>query len=170
MASLRDALGTAYDVRYPAMPKEDNPSYAAWKAQIGNELAPMSGARLLAGHSLGASMLLKYMADVQPRQPVAGLFLVACPFWKAEDWQVEYALPNDSAARLPSGLPIFFYHSRDDEVVPFAHHALYQQLLPQATFRVVVGRDHQFNNDLSEVARDIRTMMERATSDAASEF
>jgi pimeloyl-ACP methyl ester carboxylesterase len=51
---------------------------------------------------------------------------------------------------------VFFYHSRDDEVVPFEHLALYQAKLPKATVREFDGRGHQFGDDLSEVARDIR--------------
>lgn len=80
VASLRDALGAAYDVRYPSMPTVDQSVYEEWKAQLGDELAAMSGALLLVGHSFGASMLLKFGADVQPTQPIAGLFLVACPY------------------------------------------------------------------------------------------
>src|SRR5262245_27395017 len=38
-ASLRHALGPAYDVRYPKMPHEEDPEMEAWKAQIAAELA-----------------------------------------------------------------------------------------------------------------------------------
>jgi hypothetical protein len=40
-------------------------------------------------------------------------------------------------------------------VVPFAHLALYRQKLPQARVRELVGRGHQLDDDLSEVARDL---------------
>ena len=33
-ANLRDALGTAYDVRCPKLPDEDSPVYKAWKDRI----------------------------------------------------------------------------------------------------------------------------------------
>jgi len=58
----------------------------------------------------------------------------------------------------PKGAPIFLYHSRDDEIVPFAHMAIYAKKLPQATIRKFNGRGHQFNNDLSEVAKDITSL------------
>jgi hypothetical protein len=67
----------------------------------------------------------------------------------------QYALQRDFASKLPEGLPIFFYHSRDDEWGPFAHLALYAEKLPRATIREFDGRGHQFGDDLSEVARDI---------------
>ena len=40
-ASLQNALGSAYEVRYPRMVNEESPEYAAWKAQIASELAAL---------------------------------------------------------------------------------------------------------------------------------
>jgi predicted alpha/beta hydrolase family esterase len=100
---------------------------------------------------------LKYLSEARVEKSIAGLFVIATPFWGADEfWKWDEArLPPDAAARL-AGIPrIFLYHSRDDEVVPFAHLALYAALLPQATIREVDGRGHQFGNDLAEVARDI---------------
>jgi uncharacterized protein len=156
-ASLQDLLGAAYDVRYPEMPDADSPEYGAWKEQIARELAALDGEVVLVGHSLGGSILLKYLSEEEVEKPVAGLFLIAPPYWGAEDWEVsEYALQDGFASKLPPELPVFFYHSRDDEVVPFAHLALYTEKLAQATFHEFDGRGHQFNDDLSEVARDIK--------------
>ena len=65
------------------------------------------------------------------------------------------ALQSDFASRLPRQTPIFFYHGTADDVVPFAHQALYAKKLPRATVRALEGREHQLNNDLSDVAADI---------------
>jgi predicted alpha/beta hydrolase family esterase len=157
VAILQDELGAAYDVRCPKMPNEDSPEYEAWKDRIAEELAELNGEVILVGHSLGASILLKYLSEEKVEKPVAGLFLVAPPYWGAEDWEdSEYELRTNFAAKLPKDLPTFFYHSRDDEWVPFAHLALYAEKLPQATIREFDGRGHQFNDDLSEVAQDIK--------------
>lgn len=155
-ANLREALGTAYDVRCPKMPDEDGPEYVAWRDRISQELAALDGEVILVGHSLGGSILLKHLSEETMEKPVAGLFLVAPPYWGTEDWEVgEYELREDFASRLPGDLPIFLYHSRDDEFVPFEHLALYAQKLPRATIREFDGRGHQFEDDMSEVARDI---------------
>jgi predicted alpha/beta hydrolase family esterase len=154
-ASLRNALGDAYDVRYPQIPDEGAPAYAAWRDRIREELAAMDGQVLLVGHSFGASVLLKFLSETHPERPIGGVFLVATPFWGTEDWEAAYALREDFASKLPEGLPVFLYHSRDDDVVPFAHLALYAGRLPQATIRELDGCGHQFDDDLSEVARDI---------------
>ena len=155
-ADLRDGLGTAYDVRCPKMP--DDSAVAVWKDQIVRELAALDGEVILVGHSLGGSILLKYLVEEEVKKPVAGVFLIAPPYWGTEDWEVdEYVLDEDFASKLPTELPVFFYHSRNDEVVPFAHLALYAEKLPQAIIREFDDRGHQFDNDLSEVGRDIRS-------------
>ena len=157
--SLRRKLGDAYDVRSPRMPDKGDSVYGAWRSRISRELAAMEGDRFLVGHSFGASVLLKYLTEETPTEPIAGVFLVAMPFWGAEDWEVEeYELPEDFASKLPKRLPVFLYHGREDEVVPFEHLALYEEKLPAATVREVEGRGHQFNDDLSEVARDIENV------------
>jgi uncharacterized protein len=154
-ASLQDALGAAYDVRCPEMPDEDRPVYEAWKERIAKELDALEGEVILVGHSLGGSILLKYLSE-EAEKPIAGLFLVATPYWGVGDWEVgEYALRENFASQIPKEMTVFLYHSRDDEVIPFAHAALYAQKLPRATVWEFDGRRHQFNEDMSEVARDI---------------
>jgi uncharacterized protein len=156
-ASLQDALGAAYDVRCPQMPDEDRPVYRAWKERIAKELDALEGEVILVGHSLGGSILLKFLSEEEVEKPILGLFLVATPYWGVEDWEVgEYVLREDFASKIPKEIAVFLYHSRDDEVVPFAHTALYAEMLPRATVREFDGRGHQFDDDLSEVARDIR--------------
>ena len=141
------------------MPNEESPVYEAWKYQIARELVALDDEVILVGHSLGASILLKYLSEEKVEKPVAGLFLIAPPYWGTEDWKVdEYALQPDFASKLPEELPVFFYHSRDDEWVPFAHLALYAEKLPQATIHEFDGRGHQFDDDLSEVARDVKRL------------
>jgi uncharacterized protein len=157
--NLQDVLGAAYEVRCPKMPDEGRPEYEAWKERIARELTALDGEVVLVGHSLGASILLKYLSEENAEKPVAGVFLVAPPYWGAEDWEVsEYALQADFASKIPKELAVFFYHSRDDEWVPFAHLALYAEKLPQATIHEFDDRGHQFDDDLSEVTQDIKRL------------
>lgn len=146
-AALQDALGSAYQVIYPHMPNEADPAYTAWKAQIAKELVSLAGKVILVGHSAGGSVLLRYLAEEHVEQPIAGIFIIAAPYWGAEEWQ----------AGLPKGVPLFLYHSRDDTIVPFAHLALFAQKLGTAVTREVTG-GHQLNNDLAAVAKDIASV------------
>jgi predicted alpha/beta hydrolase family esterase len=158
-ASLQDALGLEYRVTYPKMPDEENPEDEAWMTQIAEELASLEGHVILVGHSAGGAVLLKYLLKRRIEKPVAGIFLISIPYWSPEDEQGdEYPLHEGFASRLPNNAPIFLYHSRDDEWVPFAHLEIYAAKIPQATVREFGGRGHQFNNDLSEVAEDIKSL------------
>ncbi|KQW42466.1 MULTISPECIES: alpha/beta hydrolase [unclassified Roseateles] len=155
-ASLRQALGDGYEVHYPRMHGEDDPSLEPWKAQIAAELSPLRGAVTLVGHSLGGSMLLRYLAEQTPPVPIAALFLLAAPAWDGEQWVFdELVLPPDLGDQLAAVGRITIYHCRDDETVPFAHLALHAARLPRATTRPLARGGHQFDNDLSAVATDI---------------
>jgi predicted alpha/beta hydrolase family esterase len=162
VANLKNALGDAYEVHYPKMPHESDPDYQNWKTQIGNKLGHLKNGAILVGHSLGGSFLLKYLSDEKVEKAIAGIFLIATPYWGGDGWRYEgyesIALPKDFPSKLPGSTPIFFYHSRDDESVPFAHLNLYAKKLPQATIHALDARGHQLKNDLSEVAADIKSL------------
>lgn len=161
-AYLRNTLGPGYEVRYPKMPDEENPDYQKWKVRIRKELAALDSKAILIGHSLGGAFLLKYISEAALNGPVAGLFLIAAPFWGGDGWRYpgyeEIELPEDVPRKLPDKTPIIFYHSRDDEFVPFIHASLYAKKFPQATIRAFNNRGHQFNNDLSEIVADIENL------------
>ena len=161
VASLRAELGAEYKVRYPKMPDEGDPQAAPWTNRIAEEIAAFSGKVVLVGHSLGGPVVLKHLSDATEFTSIAGLIFIAPPFFGAGGWEGEdLELPDGFAAELPADLPVFFYHSRDDEWVPFAHLALYRKAIPQATFREFDGRGHQFKNDLTEVGRDIKSAID----------
>ena len=158
--SLKKALGPNYTVRFPRMPGEASPQFAAWKRKLASELSHGRGDLVLVGHSLGGAMLLNYLAEESEtlrNMPVAGLFLLAVPAWDGKKWQFdELKLPADIADKLADIPQIFLYHCRDDKVVPFEHLALHAAQLPDAIVREIDHGGHQFDKDLSEVAEDIR--------------
>jgi predicted alpha/beta hydrolase family esterase len=160
--SLQRALGPRFEVRYPAIPDDGDAPYEQWRQQIERELASVPGPVVVVGHSVGASVLAKWLSEREDEQAIAGVFLIACPFWGGDGWRYEgyeeLELPSGFAAGLPPGMPIYLYHCRDDAVVPFDHLALYAQLLPQATVRAIDEGGHQLNDDLSAVARDIASL------------
>ena len=163
VTNLRKLLGRKFKVHYPAMKQEDDPKYGPWKRQIEENLNDLDGLVCVVGHSLGASIAIKYLAGGKPKK-IAGVFLIATPFWGGKGWKYEgyeaLEVPKNSANKFPENARLFFYHSRDDEVVPFAHLDLYARKFPQATVRELNGRGHQLNNDLSEVAEDIKSLQE----------
>jgi predicted alpha/beta hydrolase family esterase len=159
-ASLRTKLGPSFNVRYPSMPDEDEPEYHVWKQRILQELAAMGDDAFLVGHSIGASVVIKLLTEADLERSVRAVFLVSTPFWyDHEFWRWdEVKLPDEASTLVPTGLPIHFYHGRADESVPFNHMGMYAKALPNAIFHPLEGRDHQLNDDLSEVASAILAM------------
>ena len=156
--SLREALGSDYIVHYPLLSDESFPDFGRCK-QIGEEISLIKGEIILVGHSLGASMLLKYLSENEVKKKIAGMFLISTPFWSGdEDWKQGLKLSEDFPDKLPKNVPVFLYHCRDDEEVPFEHLSLYAGKLRQATVREVGSGGHQFNNNLSVVAKDIKSL------------
>lgn len=157
VASLARELGQGYDIRYPRMPNEADPSYPAWKTALEHEIAALDDAAILVGHSVGGTILINALAEQAPARQLAGVFLVSAPFvgpggWPSEDLKTS----GDLGARLPQSTPVYLYHGSEDDTAPCAHVDLYKQAIPHARVRKLAGRDHQLNDDLSEVAADIR--------------
>jgi predicted alpha/beta hydrolase family esterase len=155
--SLQRALGPRYDLHFPRMPAEADPNVASWKKEISSELSRISGKVFLVAHSIGGSILLRYLSEEKVEKPIAGLFLLAAPSWDEDRWNFDdLKLRPDIAEKLVLIPRLFFYHCRDDDVVPFAHLALHGARIPQAIMRAVDSGGHQFGNDLTAVADDIR--------------
>lgn len=159
-ANLQSALGDEYNVVCPIMPNPEDPSYGPWREELQEQLEALKGEVLLIGHSLGGSVLLKYLSEHQPPNSISGLFLVASPFWgKDEDWQAdEFDLREDFAVRLAYIPNIFFYHSRDDEVVPVQHLRLYAASVPHATVRELDRFGHAFIDRCHQLIDDISSL------------
>lgn len=156
VASLTRELGQGYDIRYPRMPNEDDPRYSKWKTALEQEIAGLDDAAVLVGHSLGGTILINALAEHTPRQQIAGVFLISAPFVGPGGWPSEDIRPKrDLGARLPVATPIYLYHGSKDDTAPCAHVDLYKQAISHAQVRKLEGRDHQLNDDLSEVAADI---------------
>ena len=156
VASLKSELGAGYTVHYPFLPDNGSPDLGR-REQIIHEISVGGENVVLVGHSLGASMLLACISEFEVKNKIKGIFLIATPFWQGEDdWVEAFKLQPDFAEKVNTEIPLFFYHCQDDEEVPFAHMAIYKQALPLARFREIATGGHQFKNDLTIVAKDIK--------------
>ena len=157
--SLRRELGAGYDVRYPRMPNEADPSYAAWKVALAEEMAGLADGAIVVGHSIGATILVNALAESPPKRKLAGIFLIAAPFVGPGGWPSDDIRPvANLGARLPPNTPVHLYHGSEDDTAPLAHVDLYAAAIPGAILHRLSGRDHQLNDDLREVAADIRAL------------
>lgn len=151
--SLQAALGDGYRVRYPRMPDEADPAYAAWAPAIRRELEALDDGAIVVGHSIGGTILIHALAEEPAKVAAGALILIAAPFIGDGGW------PSDeleARTDFPLAMPVILFHGIADETVPTAHVHLYARAIPNATVRVLADRDHQLNNDLAEVADAIR--------------
>jgi predicted alpha/beta hydrolase family esterase len=156
---LRRELGSGYDVRYPRMPNEADPSYTMWKAVLADEIAGLDDGAILIGHSIGGTILINALAEAPPNWELVGVFLIAAPFVGAGGWPSEDIKPMaDIGARLPLKTLIYLYHGSKDDTAPYAHVDLYERAISGAIVHRLHGRDHQLNENLAEVAADIRAL------------
>jgi predicted alpha/beta hydrolase family esterase len=156
--SLARELGPGYHVRYPRMPQEDDPTYAAWAPAIRRALDALDDGAIVVGHSIGGTILIHALAEQAPRARLGGLILIAAPFVGEGGWPSdEIAARADFGARVAT--KVILCHGTADDTVPTAHVHLYARALPGATVRVLADRDHQLNDDLGDVAGEIRARL-----------
>jgi len=141
------------------MPNEDDPAYVAWKATLEKEFATLDDDAILVGHSLGGTILVNDLAQSRSDRQFGAIFLIAAPFVGEGGWaSADINPPPDLGARLPRDVPVYIYHGLDDETAPPSHADLYARAIPQARVRRLARRDHQLNNDLSEIAATIKSL------------
>jgi len=157
--SLKHELGKGYEILYPRMPDEASPRYTAWKTALLQTLDKLKDGAIIVGHSIGGAFLIHALAERPPKPSLRALSLLAAPFIGNGGWHSdEIESRTDFARRLPADLSVFLYHGTADEMVPFKHLELYARWMPQAVSHPLSGRDHQLNNDLGMVARDILSL------------
>ena len=109
--SLWRELGDGHEVRYPRMPDEDDPSHATWSPAIRREMADLDDGAIVAGHSVGATILINALAEQPPECVLEAIVLIAAPFVGEGGWPSdEFELPKDLGARLPHGVRVHVFH------------------------------------------------------------
>ncbi|WP_257958956.1 alpha/beta fold hydrolase [Bacillus sp. V3-13] len=159
LAYLQAKLGEEYVFYKPKLSDPESPAYRDWKRLLDEQFKVLSGQQVIVvGHSLGASVLLKYLSENDPNIVIEGLFLLATPYWGTdEDWQnVSYQLQANYSEHLPPIPNIYFYHSRIDPVVPYVHFEKYLQDLSGVNGRVLDGEEHYFEEGLPMLVEDLR--------------
>jgi predicted alpha/beta hydrolase family esterase len=159
VASLGRALGHGYAIRYPRMPHEADPIYPAWKRALVKAIEALDAGAVAIGHSIGGTILINVLAELETASKLSAVFLIAPPFVGEGGWPSDDIAPmGDLGSRLPSTVPIHLFQGDNDDTTPPAHTELYAKAVPRIRIRRLEGRDHQLNNDLSEIAEDVRAL------------
>jgi predicted alpha/beta hydrolase family esterase len=141
------------------MPGEADSKYALWKAALKEEFARLADGAILLGHSIGATILINVLAEEPFETTLSGIYLISVLFVGQGGWSSDDIEPmSDLGETLEKQWRIYIYHGSEDDTVQSGHVDLYEKAIPQALFRRLAGRDHQLNEDLSQVAADIRQL------------
>ena len=158
-SGLQDALGTAYEVLTPRMPNSNNARYEEWKLWFEKLVPFLDGGVILIGHSLGASFLVRYLAENEFSKTIAATLLVAAPHTIDGDHPLgEFTAPASLSLLEQQGGKLFLYHSKDDKIVSFSELAKFEASLPSATVRVFTDRGHFNQETFPELVADIKSV------------
>jgi predicted alpha/beta hydrolase family esterase len=153
-----EALGPEHELLFPKLHDADDPRHEPWAGAIEDALADLPEPGVVLGHSLGASTVLKHLPQSEQLDSIERLVLAATPVWGTEaEWSREYALADDWPTPLTELPPITFFHSRDDEEIPFDHLELWAKRIPSAETRPLDGCGHIYDRgDLTPIVEAIR--------------
>ncbi len=166
LASLIADLQDSYEIVHPVMPNPENPDYEPWKEELDRDFSHLAGDVILIGHSLGGSVLIKYISENKVNFNIIGLFLCAAPFWGVDkDWQYEpFALASNFADKINRIDNLHMYHSLGDPIVEFKHAQRYKHELPNAKLHSLDGSSHVFESGVPELVDDIKASPKHSLS------
>ncbi len=155
--SLQKNLGENFEVLNPDMPNKRNAKYLEWKIWFEKIVPLLDDEVILAGGSLGGIFLIKYLSENILTKKIKGLFIAAAPYAAVES---KYSLADfvlgDNLGKVSDQVKnIYFYHSKDDPVVPYQELEKYKKQFPDAKFTTFEDRGHFLQEEFPEVVRDI---------------
>jgi predicted alpha/beta hydrolase family esterase len=156
LSMLRTELSHEYEIISPLIERPNAPDYQQWRKVLKAAFAASKEPLILIGHSLGGSVLLKYLSEEKPDIRIQAMFLIAMPHWGAPDWEVdEFVLEKNFSDALRNIPAIYLYYSEDDEMIPMQHLTFYRNAMKNAVIRKLKGYSHEFNTGLPELVQDL---------------
>ncbi len=156
---LQKSLGKKYDVLTPRMPNSSNAKYADWKIFFERCIPHLDQEVIFIGHSLGGIFLAKYLSEERYPKKITAAFFVAAPYNTKEIHPLADFVLGDNLEKISAQCDnLFFYHSQDDEVVPFSSYKQYKEKLPAIKGRIFSDRGHMNGKKFPELVADITAL------------
>ncbi len=157
-ANLKKDLGENFDVLLPKMPNAQNARYLEWKIWFERLIPFFDNEVIFVGHSLGAIFLTKYLSENIYPKKIKATILVGAPYNTPE----KHPLVDFTLTKLLDGFnkqagEIVFYHSKDDEIVPFENMERYKEKISNATFNIFEDRGHFNDESFPEIIELIKS-------------
>ncbi|MEO5909237.1 MAG: alpha/beta hydrolase [Pelobium sp.] len=156
---IKQQLSNEYDIHYPIIDEPEAPTYKMWKKLFSKEFKRMKQPLILVGHSLGGTMLIKYLSEEKPKVSISAMCLISTPYWGKNGWDVEdFALVENFENELEEINNVFLYNCKEDTIVPFKHMNFYKRSFPNSIVRILNGTDHAFATGLPQLVSDIKAI------------
>lgn len=158
--SLKEDLGSGFEVLLPEMPNKQNAKYGEWKVWMDKYLPFLHDGVILVGHSLGGVFLVKYLSEETFPIYVKALYLISAPFFTLRSKEGgDFRFTIEKFATFTEKVKeIVIFHAKDDTVVPFSHAESYKAVFPDARFEPFAEGGHFVRESFPELTADIRVL------------
>ncbi len=162
LSSLDVALGEGFDVFTPRMPSSDNAQYEHWDLWFSRIMQALDRPVILVGHSLGAMFLVKYVSERDTAHQIRGLLLVSGRHDDpgTSEPHTSFTLQGDISTLTQKADRVVFFHSSDDDVVPYESFERFRTAVPGADFLAFDGRGHFLEPSFPELINVIQEVAE----------
>ncbi|GAB4219942.1 MAG: hypothetical protein Fur009_8290 [Candidatus Microgenomates bacterium] len=147
---LEEALKSNFNLIRIKMPLKENARYKDWKIIFEKYLKLLKQKNTLTvflGYSLGSIFLIKYFSENKVDLKLKSIHLVAPPFDNSnsvEELSGGFRLGKNLRLFSKQFKSIYFYFSKDDQIVGRYHWQKYQEKLPQAKFLIFKNKNGHF--------------------------
>ena len=162
--TLRQQLGSDYQVFMPGFPNSNNAKYDEWKIWFEKHFEYLNDNLVLVCWSQGAVFIAKYLSENTVPFSIKNLILLAAPLdyfvceGSKEDGGDFYPDIANIANIQEKAQKITIMHSTDDFVVPYEHALKYKAALPEAELVTFTDKNHFLVEELPELVERIKKL------------
>ena len=157
--SLQEKLGDDFDVLVVRMPNSFNAKYLEWKIWFEKIVPFLNDSVVLVGHSQGGIFLIKYLSENNFPKKIGSLHIVSAPYDTegSDGWSLaDFVLPENLDKVSENAEDIYFYQSKDDQIVLFNNLAKYKKHFPNAREMIFEDRGHFNQSEFPELVENIK--------------
>lgn len=156
LVTLSSSLADVFRPHAIAM-HADGKGAGGWMGALSDCFTAINESTVLLGHSLGASQILKWLAESQLAHLPKAVVALASPYWGTDDWEADEYRIAASSTKAFSQISLLFWQGDADTVVPPSHLERYRDLFPSAEFHLLSGVGHDFDLvSLASIANRLR--------------
>jgi len=146
-----------YSIINPSMPNKNFASYFEWKIMFEKTFQYLEDEIILLWHSMWATFLSKYIDENDFPVKIKKIILIAWAF-KDIPWDViwDFNFNKKLLNFKEYEHKIIFYHSLDDNIVPYSHIEDFRKVFPNSEYNIFEDRWHFIDETFPELIERIK--------------